>query len=40
MAESQLDIGPSTIIRGEVSAEEDLLIDGYVKARCGSPSTN
>ena len=37
MAESRLDIGASTIIKGEVSASEDLLIDGYVEGKVQMP---
>ena len=37
MPQSQLDIGASTVIRGEVSAEEDLLIDGYVEGKVQIP---
>ena len=37
MPESQLAIGPSTIIRGEVSAQEDLVIDGYVEGKVQIP---
>lgn len=37
MPDSQLDIGPSTTIRGEVTAEEDLFIDGSVEGRVQIP---
>ena len=37
MLASRLDIGASTVIRGEVSADEDMLIDGYVEGKIRIP---
>jgi len=37
MPGAQQDLGPSTVIRGEVTAEEDLLIDGLVEGKVQLP---
>ena len=37
MPASQLELGPSTVIRGDITAEEDLLIDGLVEGKVRLP---
>ena len=37
MPGTQLDLGTATVIRGEITAEEDMLIDGLVEGRVQLP---